>query len=208
MRALIVANGSPLSVAYLRSLCFETDLIVLTDGAANHWDPSLPTPHYVLGDFDSIDPFHFANLSKSQRIDAPDQDATDLEKAVIHVLRLGANSIRIAAWEGDRQDHMLGAVSLLFKYSDVVNLKLVSPQSNIFACTGVAEVSGQIGDTISLIAFDEIPSISMSGVKWPLVSEKITSGTRGISNIFADPLVRICVAGGTVIICHISNKYC
>ena len=205
MRILIIANGSPVSQELVRRLSAESDRVVLTDGAANHWNPYLPAPDFVLGDFDSIQPVHLATLTKTQRIDAPDQHASDLEKAIQFAISIGAKAISIAGWEGDRQDHMLTAVSLLLQYEATCRVRLVSQNAELYSVIKRLKISGSVGDTLSLIAFSLVQDLTLTGVKWPLEKATLAPGSSGVSNIFEKSTVSISLSSGSLIVVHTRN---
>ncbi|MEP6757404.1 MAG: thiamine diphosphokinase [Chthonomonadales bacterium] len=206
MRALIVANGAPVSIYFLRRLCESADLIILTDGAANQWDPAIAVPNAVLGDFDSITNEALSQVPTLTRIDAFNQESSDLEKAVQHAIDKGAASVTISQWEGDRQDHQLGAVSLLLKFRSRADIQLATPESYMYAFSGSGKIAGKVGDRLSLISLGHSPVITLAGVKYPLNCEMITPGTRGLSNELTAESAPIEVTDGVVIVCHFTGQ--
>ena len=203
MRALIIAHGEPPSRQLIRKLKAEADIVIATDGAANQLLPAGIIPHFVLGDFDSIDPGIPDAYPEIRFVIAANQEASDLDKAVAHALELGAAEVAVTGSGGGRLDHTLANASLLLKYEGV-RLTLADDRGVSRGVSGDAEFNGAIGDTLSLIAFSPANVAWTEGLKWPLQDETLVPGTRGVSNIFTQPTARIRVDSGAVIACHLS----
>lgn len=125
---LIVANGNPVLKEELVSY-IEGRKILALDGAANGFKNFHLYPHYILGDFDSIeDPQYWGINSEEQTyqghfgvtiVPAMNQDFTDLEKGILFCDQQKASSILIIQTTGDRMDHTLGSFELLKKYQSL-----------------------------------------------------------------------------------------
>lgn len=116
-QAIILADGDRLPVAASRSIRKGRYCIAL-DGVAEQarlegWRPDL-----IMGDFDTVKP---ATLKYFQRLGieilrTPDQDYTDLEKALAWCSLRNFTSIWIAQAQGGRLDHSLETLALLKRY--------------------------------------------------------------------------------------------
>lgn len=116
-KALLVADGSPLPPALLRKL-MRGRFVVALDGAADQAKRQKWRPHRITGDFDSISPATLAYFDRlgADIIPTPDQNHTDLEKALALSIHDGAASIWIAQALGLRLDHTLANLSFLKKF--------------------------------------------------------------------------------------------
>ncbi len=79
MVALVVNGTFPKDSNIVDQIRFS-EVIIATDGAANSLLKNNITPHYVVGDLDSIDSGTQDNVKHT--INTPDQSKTDLEKAL------------------------------------------------------------------------------------------------------------------------------
>lgn len=113
-RYLIIANGEDLSRDRLTSLANDRTIIAL-DGAADKLIRLQLTPAVILGDFDSIQDIRRFN-KLSTIIHAPDQNYTDLEKALQYCDAQQANDIAVVCATGGRLDHHQAAIYLLKRY--------------------------------------------------------------------------------------------
>ena len=204
MRALIIAHGIRPSKALIKALIRTSDLVMVTDGAANWMIPAGLRPQIVFGDFDSLRPGLTDQHPEVQFVIAPSQEASDLDKAVAHAMELGAASIQITGAGGGRIDHTLGNVSLLLKYRGI-EIRLVDDHGVTTAIESEATFEGQIGDTLSLIPFEPVRIGFTRGLKWPLQDEDLLPGTRGVSNRFTESTAVVGVDSGTLIACHLRN---
>lgn len=197
--ALILANGDRPSVELLRRMRDEAELFIATDGAANDLAELDPVPDIVLGDFDSLAPGIRDRMPGAQFVQALDQEANDLEKAIVHAASLGYSHITIAGGLGGRSDHTLVSFSLLLKFGRELDIRLVAEGMEARAVFGKDSVYGEPGDTLSLIPF-EASRVSLAGVKWPLKGEELGPGSRGVSNVIEAVPCEIDVVSGSVIV--------
>lgn len=202
MNVLILAHGDPPSEDLLTRLRQEADLFIATDGAANHLENE---PDVVLGDFDSLSVEAKTRFPSANFVHAPDQDSSDLDKAIAYAVNQGATRITILGAAGGRVDHALTHVSLLVKYADS-DIRLLDDSGETRLIQGIAEIEGEIGDTLSLIAFAHAEGVSAEGVRWPLKEETLLPGSRGVSNVMTEPVARISLRSGFLIACHLTNQ--
>ena len=204
MRVLILANGEPPSQALLARLVDQHDLFLAVDGAARTAHTFGLSPDIISGDFDSVSFEEAQRLSpKAECVRTPDQNYTDLEKALRLAQERGATHVSIAGASGGRIDHALGAISLLLMPWAGMTLALVGEGSETRAVSEAWACATQPGDIISLLSLEGQASVTVSGVQWPLAEERLPIGTRGISNTATGEEVVVRVRGGTVIVCHL-----
>ncbi|MGC8666658.1 MAG: thiamine diphosphokinase [Chthonomonadales bacterium] len=202
MRILIVANGSPPSARLLETLRAQADLTIATDGAAEVLRSLGSGADVVMGDFDSLSSEILEQMDPSILKPAPDQNASDLEKAVVWALQRGAQTVTITGATGRRLDHTLTNMSILVKYAGEP-IRIVEDWGDARAVVGEATVEGTPGDTLSLILFAPAKGVTLTGVRWALDGESLSPGSRGVSNEFTEPAARIRVAQGTLLALHL-----
>lgn len=185
MRAILVANGWLNQTIQLQ----PGDLLIAADGGAIHCLELGLRPDYVVGDMDSLDETHLEALQAqgAQIIRYPTRkDYTDLELAVQHALKLGADEITIMAALGARWDQTIANL-LLPAALPSVRISLVDGRQEISLLhAGQSfELRGIPGDTVSLIPLtDQVKGIKTHNLEYPLNDENLYLGsTRGVSNV-------------------------
>ncbi len=213
MRVLILANGEPPSSEWAQRIATEHDLLLATDGAAHRAVGLGLVPDILCGDFDSIqlDVAH-AEFPNARFIPTPDQEQADLEKALQVAQAQGATAVTIIGATGNRLDHTLSAFAILLRHHRELPLCLRDENSAIIAVSGTEETPGEcvlsteMEDTISLLSFDGLARITLTGVRWPLRDERLQYATRGISNLAAADRVSVQVWGGAILVCHLNHR--
>lgn len=208
--AVIVVNGDLPDSDQLRAAAAEADVVIAADGGAAHLHALGLRPHWLIGDFDSLDP---AILESFQREGAhverhpPAKDATDLELALQLARRLGATQIRILAALGGRHDQALGNL-LLLAQADVVDLDLAvlngKETLRVLRGPGQLTVTGRPGDTLSILPIGgDAMDVTLEGLAYPLDRARLPLGTsRGISNVLEGREARISLGAGALIVIH------
>jgi thiamine pyrophosphokinase len=155
----------------------------------------------AVGDFDSISAHTLEAIDNVEPY-PPEKDATDLELALDAALRESPTRILVVGSAGGRLDHLVSSL-LLFgaeKYAAVVIDALLG-DAHVHVVRGTRELDGEVGELISLFALhDRAEGVTTSGLVYPLNDEALEPGSsRGTSNAFHEPHVRITVARGVVL---------
>lgn len=198
LRALIVANGSLPNEALVRAEIDSADYTLAADGGANSLHALGMTCHAIIGDFDSIDADALPGI---ERIPTPDQEHTDLDKAIEHLITIGYRQIAMIGVTGTRLDHSFGALEMLIKYGRIALLRLIDDVG--CACLAGDEVTFNVvpGQTVSLLPIGTVESVNTEGLKWNLKGEKLASGVRdGISNVALGDSVTVRTRGGNLVV--------
>ncbi len=211
MKALIFANGAVEDGAMVqRALDQAGDaLMVAADGGvrvAAHYRRAVQT---VIGDMDSLSPDELAALEAQHAtlIRHPaEKDETDLELALIWAAGQGADWLRILGATGGRLDQAISNIYLLaLPVLEGRDVKLVAGvQETWLARPGTVEISGAVGDTISLIPLNgTVRGISTENLYYPLHNEDLYFGpARGVSNLMTAAQAAIRVREGVLLIVH------
>ncbi len=210
MRVLILANGDPPSPQWAQRIAAEHDLLLATDGAAHLAADLGLEPDIICGDFDSIrlDTAR-ADFPNALFLPTPDQEQADLEKALVVAQQRGATAVTFIGATGSRLDHTLSSLALLLRCSTQLPLCLRTENTSIVGVSGTQDrpVEHRIftspGDTISLISFDGLANVTLTGVRWPLLSERLRHATHGVSNVATGDHVTVLARGGAILLCHL-----
>ena len=202
--ALIIANGEACSEELLGQLLEWSPFVVVLDHAIYRvLDLGIKIDVW-MGDFDQdhdFDEIH-ARQEPLEIIATPDQEKTDLEKAIDFLIDRGFPAANIVWATGRRADHAITNITNMVRYKERIRLVMFDDYSKIFPLSGVFEKWYVAGTPISLIPVGAVNGIVTSGLKYNLHNETLTMGYRtGNSNeVATDGLVRISSADGDLLI--------
>lgn len=195
---LIIANGP---FDYDATQFFAKDhTIIAVDGGSNYLQEI--TPHYVLGDFDSIN----SDLKKKYEhlsIHTPDQEKSDLEKALDFAKSKNATKIVVlAALGGDRLDHHIGNLSLLKQYydKDCPIFLMSNKQTVLFLKDETVEIAVPINEHCGFVGFPKA-KVTTVGLKWDVQDWETELGNKvSISNLTNSSALKVTVQGELLLI--------
>ena len=208
MRTIIFANGDAPDPDVVKGWTTQADLIIAADGGARNALSAGVIPHVVIGDLDSLTDTDQAQLDQSgvRLIVYPTRkDSTDLELTLQYAQEQQATEIIIFSALGGRWDQSLGNLMLLtLPELEHVPIRVVDHSLSIQVIRDRAEITGRVGDTLSLIALKgDAHGVTIEGCEYPLNDATLPFGaTLGISNVFAQPTARITVKQGQILALH------
>ncbi len=206
---VVMAAGGPMTdaeAALLRAASEVADVRFGVDSGTRHFLRVELLPHLVSGDFDSLteDELIWLEGQDIRVIPTPDQDFTDLDKALAIALEeLGAGQVRIFAATGGRLDHIYSVLSTVVKYGRRADIRLVDEVGETWLVNGTATLTGAdlTGRTLSLMALGRVDGITTTGVVWPLTNESLAPGVRdGTLNQIAGETVQITAKSGDLLV--------
>jgi thiamine pyrophosphokinase len=212
MRAVIFANGDESDPNIVRHWTSQADLIIAADGGTRHALSAGVMPQVVIGDLDSLADTDREQLDRSgvQLIVYPThKDYTDLELAVRYARQQQATEIIILSALGGRWDQSLANLMLLAAPELAqVPTRLVDHALSIQVIRDRAEITGRVGDTLSLIALTgDAHGVTIEGCEYPLNEAPLPLGaTLGISNVFSQPTAKITVRQGIILALHTGRE--
>jgi thiamine pyrophosphokinase len=165
--AVIVANGKfpvhPIPLKILHS----ADFIIACDGAVKKLvEKNLP-PNIIIGDLDSIS--KKLKLKFSDRIiEDHDQYTNDLTKSVTWAKNNGFDKVTILSATGKREDHTLGNISLLYSYSRMIEVEMVTNKGVLKPIRKTTTLKCEKGQQISIFSNHPDLKITSQGLKYPL----------------------------------------
>ena len=202
--ALIIANGEACSDELLGQLLEWSPFIVVLDHAIYRVLELGIKVDVWMGDFDQQHDFEAIRSQQEplEIINTPDQDKTDLEKAIDFLINRGFPAANIVWATGRRADHAITNITNLVRYKEQIRLVLFDDYSKIFPLKGTYEKWYVAGTPVSLIPVGEVEGIQTSGLKYNLNDETLVLGHRsGNSNeAEKDGIVRILARKGDLLI--------
>jgi thiamine pyrophosphokinase len=211
MRAIIFANGELQDAQSTRKLIKPDTLVIAANGGTRHILAAGVTPDVVIGDLDSLSPGVQARIEAAgtQIVSfSPRKDETDLELALLHAAREGATEIVILAALGGRLDQTIANVLLLaLPEMEGIDARIVDGVQEAFLVRDKAAISGQPGDTVSLIPLGgDAEGVTAEGLEWPLHEATLRFGpARGVSNVLTAEQARVRVERG-MLLCVVIRK--
>jgi thiamine pyrophosphokinase len=206
--ALIIANGESCSLELMGQLLEWSPFVIVLDGAINRVIDLGIKIDVLFGDFDKVE-FNQEEILKSQFpieiIHAPNQNKTDLEKAIDFLIQRGFPAANILWATGKRADHTLANISILPKYLHLIKLKIIDDHSCIFPILPFPHIYAKwykSGTSVSLMPLGKTDGIVTENLKYPLINESLVLGYRnGNSNeVEFDGIVRIFYQNGDLLI--------
>lgn len=209
MRIVIFANGDFEAPPELNALLNSADAIFAADGGARHLAKLKRRPDVVIGDLDSLSKQKVTALKKegAHVLDFPeDKDQTDLELALQHAVRVGAEEIFVLGALGGRWDHSLANL-LLAAHPALAGIPLVflHGAEQAFLIRDAVRLDAPLGTRVSLIPVGgDAKGVSTAGLEFPLENETLAFGaTRGVSNVINEADAEIALRKG-LLLCLLS----
>jgi thiamine pyrophosphokinase len=157
-----------------------------------------------LGDFDrDFNPEDYQTKQYPLEIvHTPDQNKTDLEKALDYLIERKIPAVNIVWATGRRADHTITNLTNIVRYRDLIKIVILDDHSKIFLLPNKFEKWYTAGTPISLIPIGVVKGIHSQNLVYPLANDTLTIGYRtGSSNAVAtDGLVTIVHTEGDLLL--------
>ncbi len=123
--ALIIANGEACSFELLGQLLEWSPTVIVLDGALARVAELGIKVDVILGDFDSRTPDDLLSSQYPVKVvHTPDQEYTDLEKAIHYLIQEEYPAANIVWATGRRADHTFCNIATLCRYAPQISLKI------------------------------------------------------------------------------------
>jgi thiamine pyrophosphokinase len=193
--ALIIANGASCSFELLGQLLEWSPIVVVLDNAIDRVLQLDIKVDVLLGDFDGdFDPEIYKEKQYPLEIvHTPNQDKTDLEKALDYLVEKGHKAVNIVWATGKRADHTLANITNIVSYRDKIKIVIIDDHSKIFLLPKRFEKWYTANTPISLIPVGKVIGITSQNLFYSLQNDDLILGYRsGNSNHVAqDGIVTI-----------------
>jgi thiamine pyrophosphokinase len=175
-------------------------LVVAADGGIVHAALLGVRPQLWVGDFDSSDPDDPRGAGIERRVFPRDKDELDAELALRAAAERGARDFVVWGAFGGRFDHTLALAGMAIDWCERGHDVLLhsGDESAVPVLGGRAlALAVESGQTLSLLAFETLVDVAMTGVRWPLTRATVTPGTvRTMSNETTGARVELQAARG------------
>lgn len=198
MRLLIVANGIIKDAGFYNPFTEEAGIVIAADGGADNCMKLGIVPDYIIGDMDSITEKAMKAFSRAKIIHDPDQDKTDLQKAVKLANSLKPEKITIIGAIGERMDHTIANVFCLA--GAVAESEIIDENNEIRVVEDSIGISGNKGDIVSVLSLSEVKGLTYEGLKWAVKDMDVPSGWTGVCNEMSGRKAKIYMSSGKIIV--------
>lgn len=204
-KALILAGGTIAEPDLVNEYLTGSDAICVDGGADFALDQGLNIS-LALGDFDSIKKENYNKLIETgvpMKSFNADKDMTDMELAIEYASMKGYSICYLFGATGTRLDHTFANINLLIKYSKFFDKLVIMDNNNIISLADSSiskehKITEKKGYNLSLIKADSSPTVSLEGVKWPLLNHKIErASSLTISNKIVEKEAVLSISGGS-----------
>lgn len=179
-RVTILADGDPCPKPLRRRLSRGRFVLVL-DGAAETARKEGWLPDLISGDFDAIRPATMRHFSRRGvgLLHTPDQNFTDLEKALAWCARRGSESVWVAQALGGRVDHTFANLSLLKRFhSRFKDLRIFREGESVrYARNESLHLEGPRGRHMAILPFPKC-KVRSQGLAFELLGLPLELGVR------------------------------
>ena len=172
--AVLVVNGSIKDIDFYKDILDNAKIVVASDGAANILYGYSKDVDYIIGDLDSIsDEVLNYYQSKDVRIKKypVKKDKTDSEISIDEISKLNIKKIIIIGAKGDRTDHFITNLNLLYYADDIgVSLTILDENNEIILLKeGQNHIDVKINQTISFVSLiGDVQGITLKGFEYEL----------------------------------------
>lgn len=193
--ALIIANGAECSRELLGQLLEWSPIVIVLDSAMDRVLDLNIKVDVLLGDFDrGFDAEYYKEKQfPLEIVHTPNQDKTDLEKALDYLIEKGHKAANVVWATGKRADHTITNITSIVQYRDSLKIVMLDDHSKIFLLPKRFEKWYTANTPISLIPIGNVSGIHSQNLFYPLKKDTLTIGYRtGSSNhVLQDGIVII-----------------
>jgi thiamine pyrophosphokinase len=201
--ALIIANGASCSWETLGQMLEWSPYVMVLDGAVSrvlemgiHFDA-------VLGDMDSVKGLDELKAARPELeiLHRPNQDKTDLQKAMDELVAREFPAVNIAWATGRRMDHTLNNIVSLAAYAGRIDWRLVDDYGLAYVMPREFKKQFVVGSAISLFGIPSAGGIVSKNLKYELDNTCLALPGSGSSNEpFENGLVEISYKEGCLVL--------
>lgn len=187
VNVLGVLAGNDMSTSLFKRWAESAEVLLAADAGADLLASIGVQPDLVIGDMDSVSNTvalsGWAASGRTKLVRDDDQERTDCDKLLAAAEAQGFDAITLAAVEGDRIDHLLSTLQSAAQSPLSVRVALRAGIGWVLKAEDRVEVDTKPGRLVSLLPLTETEGVSLQGVAWPLLEERLAPlGKRSISN--------------------------
>lgn len=207
-KAVLFLGGPFQKTKYIQKIASLAQTIAAADSGARHALRLGVKLHAVIGDLDSISSHIRRRLTKTKFIRYPlEKDHSDGYLALQFLLSQKPSEIVIFGTIGGRPDHSMASLDLLRDVPDSIAAKMMSHDFEIYFVRKKLILKGKKGDIVSLLPLSPSGAIvKTQGLFYPLINEKLNSGSHGLSNQMTRKKASVQVMEGALWVFHQYRK--
>lgn len=201
----ILLNGDIVVTQRLLDQVSDCEIIAADSGIRNAEALGLNVDLWV-GDFDSTSAADYEKYKTvSREAWSEDKDLTDGEIALAAAVRRNASSIVVVGAFGGRIAHIASNMHLGFGFDGQMILTSGEEEAMPVKNTVTPDWPGDIN--FSILAFDDLEGVSITGAKWPLDNVTVPAGSGWtISNVVSQNLEVSVKSGRALLVGELSEK--
>ncbi len=198
---LLIANGERPGKALVERVRRKADFIIAVDGGLAHCHHYNISPDRLIGDLDSYNPEHARVLKTENIIRVPDQNQTDLQKALAYVQDLDPAGVMIIGALGGRADHSLANLIIVNNHEEEWPLWIYDNRG-CFTLLGEGRhtLEDPPGTTVSLFTLSGAAGVHTQGFKYPVRTESLDASFIGVSNVIREKPAHISIGSGKILL--------
>jgi thiamine pyrophosphokinase len=202
--ALIIANGAACSDDLLGQLLEWSPYVVVLDSAMERVQSLGIKVDVLLGDFDRD--FDAEKYKESQYpieiIHTPNQNKTDLEKAIEYLIEKGHKAVNMVWATGRRMDHTLVNLTTICRYANQIKIVILDDYTKLFLLPKNYQKWYTKNTILSLIPIGKVEKIHSTNLFYPLQNTTLELGINtGSSNfVTEDGIVSISYESGNLLL--------
>ncbi len=209
---VIIAKGEAFK-PNLKDFISNTDIIIAADGGVINCKIANIIPDYIIGDLDSIQLDINKYFPYAKIIYNPDQETTDMEKALNLAISLHPEKIKVFSASGRRADHTIGNIFIFHKMINLISEESI--ELEIFGNfgkmkilnSGKHEIRGKIDSTVSLFSIGPIQNLTLKGFRYDLKNQDFPNNFLGISNVYESKICHISFDSGTLFLYDVFSDF-
>ncbi len=182
----------------------RSSILVAVDSGAEILMRLNLVPDLLIGDMDSISDLSLSWCSKrGTRIERfpVEKDEPDTELALEELVRLGISRVILLNFNGNRPDHFIATLMLMYGLSDSLDIEARSSSLNIGIARHKKTIDAVVGEIWSILPIGQKETVvTLDGFKYPAINKEF-SHTKpvGISNVAVADRVTISVVCGAAL---------
>ncbi len=193
--ALIIANGAMCNEELIGQLLEWSPFVVVLDSAIERVLKLGVKIDVLLGDFDrGFNPNQYLESQYPLEIvHTPNQNKTDLEKALDFLIEKGHKAVNIIWATGKRADHTITNITNIVRYRNQLKIVILDDHSKVFLLPNRFDKWYPKNTKLSLIPIGKVTGIHSKNLFYPLNNDELTIGYKtGSSNhVTEDGIVTI-----------------
>lgn len=202
-KCLIIANGAAPAksiITFLKKKGY--DHVICADGGANIALRNSINPEVIIGDLDSILPSTLEHYKDTcEIIKIARQSDTDLEKALKYAIQKKFTACILLSVIGDRLDHSFSNLSIAIRFSDKIDIGIISGRSFLRVLGGRQVLKTKKDEIISFYGIDEKTTITATGLKYKIHNTNLPFGKKeSTSNCATDETVGLEITNGKIFV--------